>query len=92
MKIIIGFYGQARIVTGIQNEEIEVADNVSVKDVVEILVGLHGEKLEKLLMSPEGELLRSVLLPVNDEVINLEKPGLIKDCDNISIFPAMAGG
>ena len=45
-----------------------------------------------LVMSPEGELLRSVLLPVNDEVINLEKPGLIKDCDNISIFPAMAGG
>jgi len=92
MKIKISYYGQARMVRGIQNEEIEVDENVSVKDAVKVLVGFHGENLKKLLLTPEGELLRSVLLPVNDEVIDADKPGLLKEYDDISIFPAMAGG
>lgn len=92
MKIKVSYYGQARLVSGVKNEEIDVDENVSVKDAVKVLVGLHGEKLAKLLLTPEGELLQSVLLPVNDEVIDADKVGVLKEYDDISIFPAMAGG
>lgn len=92
MKIKVSYYGQARLVSGVKNEEIDVDENVSVKDSVKVLVDLHGEKLARLLLTSEGELLQSVLLPVNDEVIDADKPGVLKENDDISIFPAIAGG
>ncbi len=92
MKINVTYYGQARFASSVRNEEIEVDENVSVLDVIKVLVGFHGEYMEKLLLTREGELLKSVLLPVNDEVIDVDKHGVFKEYDNISILPAMSGG
>ena len=92
MKINVSYYGQARIASGVRNEEIEVGENDSVLDVIKILVGFHGEYMGKLLLTPAGELLKSVLLPVNDEVIDVDRHGVFKEYDDISILPAMSGG
>ncbi|MFC1498465.1 MoaD/ThiS family protein [Verrucomicrobiota bacterium] len=92
MKIKVSYYGQARLVRGVEDEELDVDKDASVADVIKSLAALHGEDLAKLLLTSDGALLHSILLPVNDDIVDADAPSTLKENDNISIFPAMAGG
>ncbi len=91
MNIRVGYYGQARDITGVEREEVEVGEDASVKDAVMAVVDRHL-KLKDLLLSSDGALRKSVMLPVNDEVVDTAVSGSLKHGDDLSVFPAVSGG
>jgi MoaD family protein len=91
MNIRVGYYGQARDIVGVEREDVEVGEDASIQDAVVAVVDRHM-KLKDLLLSSDGALRKSVLLPVNDEVVDTVASGVLKDGDELSVFPAVSGG
>lgn len=92
MNIRVSYFGQARHVTGVECEDIEVDTGATVSDVMRKVVEKHGEPLRNILLADDGALRKSVLIPVNDDATRGELLGALKDNDEVSIFPALSGG
>jgi len=90
MRIRVSYYGQSRQVTGVEREQLDVEDHSTVLAVSKVLADKHGVGLSNLLLSEDGTLRKSVLLPVNDEVTDPET--VLNENDELSIYPAVSGG
>ncbi len=93
MTITVKFFAEFREATGKRQENIEgVSDAASL---LEELVRRFGEKLAKLLYSPDRQKLRkTVNILVNGRRISASQ-GLktpLKDGDVVAIFPPVSGG
>jgi MoaD family protein len=92
MHIKVAYYGQAQLITGRVQELLEAKPNASVGDVILQLVEKYGDDLAWLLLTKQGKYRRSVILVVNNEVVD---PGIadgLEDDDELCILPAVSGG
>ena len=92
MDIVVSYYGQARQITGLEREVIDVEAGAAPIDVIRKAVAHHGPALGDLLLTPEGMIRQSVLVPVNGAVADLGGAGSLRPRDEISVYPAMSGG
>lgn len=91
MRVKISYHGQAKMALETDCEDTEVEDGASVGTIIKLVVSRHS-CLRELLLDESGELRRGVLFPLNDEVVDIDTAGIVKDGDEIAIFPAIAGG
>lgn len=91
MKIKVSYYGQARAAAGIELENVDVGENMSLSEIISGRVSEH-EELKKLLIDPEGALRRSVMFSINDEAVDPGGAVKVSEGDIVSVFPAIAGG
>lgn len=93
-KIQVSFYASLRKAAGQNSVEFDLPAAVSVRDLIrEILVELPG--LEAELLTNQGELAPHVNFLVNGRNVRYLDGGcdnLLADGDQVSIFPAIAGG
>ena len=92
MNLKVVYYGQARDVAETERDIVDVVDESSLTDVVLKVTKSHGAPLERLLLTPEGTLRGSVLISVNDDVVEAGSQTRLRDGDEIAVFTAVAGG
>ena len=80
MRIKVTYYGQFRDITGLNEEEIEAKDGVTV-------VELRDQVREKY---PRIVAKREILVAINNSFTSLET--VIKQDDKVAFFPPVSGG
>ena len=92
MRIRIAYYGQARLLSGKEEEFLEVTPDVSAGDVILRLAEKYGDKMSWLLLTEQGTPRRSVILAVNDETVDPGSSDILNENDVLAVFPAVSGG
>ena len=80
MRIKVTYYGQFRDITGLNEEEMETKDGVTV-------VELRDQVREKYPRIAEK---REVLVAINNSFVPLET--VVKQDDKVAFFPPVSGG
>jgi MoaD family protein len=92
VRIRVVYCGQAQQITEKEEECLETASGASIGNVILQLVEQYGEPLAWLLLTDKKQCRRSVILAVNNNVVDLEADGCLKEDDEILILPAVSGG
>lgn len=92
MKVTVEYSAQLKKTIGHATEEIDVADEATVQQVVEDIARREGEPVEGLILAREGRLSSSILLCVNDEQVFWSTSRTLEDGDTITITTPIAGG
>jgi MoaD family protein len=92
MQIRVAYYGQAQQITGKEEERLETITGASVRDIILQLTEQYGDPLAWLLLTNQKTHRKSVILAVNDEVVNPEVNRSLQDNDELAILPAVSGG
>lgn len=83
MKVTVRYFAHLREAAGVETEEVELAGEPSLKDLLDLLGGRDGS-LGSLLGN------RPLLCAVNQEYAVGEKS--LKEGDEVALFPPVSGG
>jgi molybdopterin converting factor subunit 1 len=83
MKVTVRYFALLREAAGVETEEVELAGEPSLKDLLDLLGGRDGS-LGNLLRD------RPLLCAVNQEYAAREKS--LRDGDEVALFPPVSGG
>ncbi len=92
MTITIRYSGQARQFAPSATVDIEVDEAASVNEFLPRLLIDADERLRALLVDADGRLKRSVLAVLHGEAIDPNETKLLRDGDELTFHPALAGG
>jgi MoaD family protein len=68
------------------------SDGITIKRLLEDFAERHGEEARRFLFNREGELWQSLLLLVNDDLVDRKGEVVVKAGDVVSILLPTAGG
>jgi molybdopterin synthase sulfur carrier subunit len=96
LKVTIDYLGSIRQTLGLkQAEQIELADDSSVSDLLSLLAEKHGEQFQKTVYEPKGlDLKPFYILSLNGLLLN-QLNGIetkLKDGDRVILMPVVSGG
>jgi molybdopterin converting factor small subunit len=86
--LTISYLGLVRNVLGCDRERIELARGTTVRDLLQILIGKHGDRFRMSVFKSEGKLRSSTLICVNDQDIE-ELEGFettLESGENVSVI------
>ena len=96
MKITVQFLGQARQLSSIDHVTLHVEEGASVDELIPHLLTKSPDGLDVILCErsedKKPQLRRSVMAIRNNETIDPSTRDLLKDGDELSLLPPMAGG
>ena len=96
MKVTVDYLGSIRQTLGVkQAEQVELADDASVSDLLSLLAEKHGESFKKAVYEPKGLDLKPFhILSINGLLLN-QLNGIetkLKDGDHLVLMPVVTGG
>jgi len=91
MTVKLNLFSTLRQIAGQKQLAFEVAENSTLQDLLQHFIGQYRDS-RKYIYSPEGEVLHSTILLVNDETVSPHEPVPLKDGDEVSILLPTAGG
>ena len=92
MRITIHFMGQLRQFAGTGSEDREVAEGASLAEVLRATAADHERGFRSVLLDDDGALRPSVLILHGESTVDREAPPRLKDGDEITLMPPIAGG
>lgn len=92
MKVVVEFYGQARVVAGCERATVEVSPGCTAGNAVLHAAEALAPELRGFLLDVEGRPRRSVLLAVGQRQVSWDGPDEVRDGDTVTILPPIAGG
>lgn len=95
LKVKIEYLGHIKDLTDIKNEEIELEDDATVKDLLDMISEKHGAGFKRAVYEPGcTDLKANYMATVNDQLLN-QLDGIstkLKDQDRVRIMPVVSGG
>jgi len=91
MKVRVAYHGQLRLAAGAAGEELEVPAGSSVADVLQHAARRHGV-LRSVLLGPNGQPSRAVLVAVGDRQVRPGESVALRDGDVVTLLPPIGGG
>ena len=96
LKVTVDYLGSIRQTLGVkQAEQVELADDASVSDLLSLLAEKHGESFKKAVYEPKGLDLKPFhILSINGLLLN-QLNGIetkLKDGDHLVLMPVVTGG
>ena len=96
MKVRVDYLGSIRQTLGVkQAEQVDLAEDASVSDLLLLLAEKHGESFEKSVYEPKGLDLKPFhILSINGLLLN-QLNGIetkLKDGDHVVLMPVVTGG
>ena len=92
MKVVVVFYGQARVAAGCERTTVEVPDGCTAADAVLRAAAPLPPELRNFLLDAEGRPRRSVLLAVEQRQVSWDARDPLCDGDTVTVLPPIAGG
>ncbi|MGD2268828.1 MAG: MoaD/ThiS family protein [Desulfobacterales bacterium] len=74
--------------------ELEIAEDSTVADVIDLLANRFGDDFRKALVNSEGRLRKQIIIAIDGVVLPHEKArtAVVKERSRITIIPATGGG
>lgn len=94
MKILVNFYANLREIVGSKKVELELADPVTVKQIIGRIIQLYPA-LSAQMLAEDGHLAEHIHLFINGRDINYLPNGSetsLAEPDKVDVFPSVAGG
>jgi molybdopterin synthase sulfur carrier subunit len=96
LKVTVDYLGSIRQTLGVkQAEQVDLADNASVSDLLSLLAEKHGESFKKSVYEPKGLDLKPFhILSINGLLLN-QLSGVetkLRDGDRVVLMPVVTGG
>lgn len=92
MQITVEYSAQVKRAARTGAETLQFSSPPSLHDVVQQIVGSHGEELRRALLDENGSLHPSVLVFVGDSQIRGETDQLLADGNVVSFLSPISGG
>jgi len=94
VKIKVEYFTILRNVTGINSEDLDVADDSSIQDILDVVVGKYGDPIERILLSGKDYTGLKVLFLIDGQNCDALEGLQTKLADGsvLSIVPPLSGG
>lgn len=92
MKLNIRYSAQARAATGLDREEIDLDEPISVHDLIVRLARQHGTAFRLLALDTHGCPHPALLVVLGDEQVRSGDHRLLKAGDSVTILTPISGG
>ena len=95
MRIKVDYLGHVKDIVGVKDEEIEMQEKVTIRDLLDMLSAKHGNRFKKAVYeSGCSDLRTNYIATVNGQLLN-QLEGIntkLKDQDEVKIMPIVSGG
>lgn len=88
----IRLFSNLRDIVGKEEIEIEIESSVALQDLLNSIFFSYGEKAKKYIFKPTGQIADHLLISVNGNTIQNTQDILLKNDDQMTILPVLAGG
>jgi len=95
LKVTVDYVGSAKPALGLKAEQVELKDNASVLDLLNLLAEKHGENFTTQVFEPkDSDLKPYYILAVNGLLTNQlnDMETKLKDGDRVIFMPVVSGG
>lgn len=94
ITIKVHFLFNLRSIVGKKEVPLRLENSVTIRDLMELLIGQYGKKLEEVLKRNDGKINPSITILVNGRNIDFIKgfETILSDGDIVSIIPPAGGG
>jgi len=92
MKITVEYAAQIKRVAGVAAEEFDVEPACSLRQLVEHIIGKHGDTLRSLLLDTDGQRQPSILVFVQDDQVRPGQDVVLKEGDVVTFLSPISGG
>ncbi len=90
MQVTVHYLAQLKRAAGRGTESVDLPAGATLGELFHHLGERHGPAFRDLLLGPDGQPQRSLLLFVGDDPANAARP--LRDGDSVTILAPMAGG
>ena len=92
MNITVNYCGQIGQAIGLDREAIECAPSIPHVDLLKNLADRHGETFRQFIFADADQVRTSLLITINDSAVSLSSPPALRDGDEVTLLPPIAGG
>lgn len=92
MKITLGYFGQLHTVCGMPGEDLDVAEGTSLCTLLQERATHFGDGFTRIVLDEEGGLRPSILIVLDEAMVDKESDVILSDGQEIRLFTAIAGG
>ncbi len=92
MSITVTYFGQLRHVAGAETERVEVVGPMALPDALAGLAARHGEDFTRIVFDDGHRVRPSLMVLVNGAVVAKGSAPVLKEGDEVTLLPAIAGG
>ena len=92
MKVTINYFGQLRQKAGVESESLECSEEAALVEVVAERAEHFGADFKKIVLDEDGQIRRSIIALLNGGSVDKESAVSLKDGDEITLIPPIAGG
>ncbi len=92
MEVQINYTTQLKAALNVDSERIELPPGSLWSDLLHELCQRHREKSERLLVDPQGNLIPTILVCVNDRQVRPDGGLRLSHGDEITLLSAISGG
>ncbi len=92
MNVTVEYAAQVKKAAGIASEQLEIAENATVQEVVLQVAETRGQALADLILDGAGGIHPSILLFVGDDQVAWDPPVALRERDTLTILSPVSGG
>ncbi|QDU82856.1 ThiS family protein [Polystyrenella longa] len=92
MRVTVEYMAQIKRAAGHGREEIELPEESTLADALQLLAKSHGEPLSVMLLDATGQPINSLLLFLGQDQVRLEENPLLVDGSELTISTPISGG
>jgi len=92
LNLTVHYYGQLGHAVGKACETIDCPKPISLQQMLLRLVDTHGEVVRRFVFNAEGQPSKSLMIAVNDTLVNPASAPRLQAGDEIALLPPISGG
>lgn len=93
IAVSVRYHNMLRRRVGIEQETVTMVEGTLLRAVLEALADRHGPRLRDMLFSSEGSIVSHLVIFRNRKLVPQDQYQLVlRDGDELMLFPAIAGG
>ena len=92
MQVNVHYTTQLKAALGMAEEVVELPSSAGVRNLLQCLAARHAAPFGELVLTPDGELLPTILLCVNDQQVDPAADDPLPEGATVTFLSAISGG
>ena len=92
MNIRLRFTAQLKDQAGTETDQIQISDEMRLKELIDLLVLRYGEGFKQILFNHEGVYRNSNLIAINMEQVSYQDNNQLNEGDELTLISPVSGG
>jgi MoaD family protein len=92
MKVKVNYFGQFKQITGKETDDKDCPETIGLCQFLTEIASHYGHKFKTAVFDQADQLRPSVVVLVNGNVVDKDRPPSLNDGDEVSLLTAIGGG